>query len=276
MKVIIADQAGVCFGVKRALDLVNAECERGEPLFTLGPLIHNPQVVRDFEAKGVRVVRNVSEADCAIVMPSHGVPQDVLAEAESAGLRVIDATCPFVAKVHSRVHALASKGYTVVVVGDAGHSEVKAIRSAAGDNSIVISSVEEVDACDWHSKKVGIVSQTTQTPERFGEVVGRIAQRAVEIVAYNTICYATHDRQTAARNLAPKVEAMFVVGGRNSANTNRLVEICRESGVPTYHIEIASEIDPDWVRKMSVVGLTAGASTPEWIIDEVRTLLEKL
>jgi (E)-4-hydroxy-3-methyl-but-2-enyl pyrophosphate reductase len=254
---------------------VNAECERGEPLSTLGPLIHNPQVVRDLESKGVRVAKSIAEADCAIVMPSHGVPRDVLAEAEAAGLRVIDATCPFVAKVHSRVRALASKGYTVVVVGDAGHSEVKAIRGAAGDDSIVISSVDEVDGHDWGGKKVGIVSQTTQTPERFGEVVGRIAERAAEVVAYNTICYATHDRQTAARGLAPEVEAMFVVGGRNSANTNRLVEICEESGVPTYHIETASEIDPKWVAGMSVVGLTAGASTPEWIIDEVRMRLEK-
>jgi len=277
VKVIVADQAGVCFGVKRALDLVNAECERGERLSTLGPLIHNPQVVRDLEARGVRVVRSVEEAGgSAVVMPSHGVPRDVLAEAESAGLRVVDATCPFVAKVHSRVRALASKGYTVVVVGDAGHSEVKAIRSAAGDDSIVISSVDEVDGCDWRGRKVGVVSQTTQTPERFGEVVGRIAERAAEVVAYNTICYATHDRQTAARNLAPEVEAMFVVGGRNSANTNRLVEICRESSVPTYHIETASEVDSGWVSGMQAVGLTAGASTPQWIIDEVKSRLEKL
>jgi len=223
------------------------------------------------------VVKTVEEAGgSAIVMPSHGVPRDVLAEAENAGVRVVDATCPFVAKVHSRVRALASKGFTVVVVGDAGHSEVKAIRSAAGDDSIVISEANEVDGFDWRGKKVGIVSQTTQTPERFGEVVGRIAERAAEVVAYNTICYATHDRQTAARNLAPSVEAMFVVGGRNSANTNRLFEICRQAGVPTYHIETASEIDPAWVSGMGVVGLTAGASTLQWIIDEVKTRLEKL
>lgn len=277
MQVIVADQAGVCFGVKRALDLVNAEHERGEHLCTLGPLIHNPQVVHDLEAKGVRVVRSITEvAEGAIVMPSHGVPRDVLADAESAGLRIVDATCPFVAKVHERVRDLAREGYTVVVVGDEGHSEVKAIRSAAGDDAIVISSVEEVDGYEWRGKKVGVVSQTTQTPERFADVVGRIASRAVEVVAYNTICYATHDRQTAARNLAPQVQAMFVVGGRNSANTNRLVEICEEARVPTYHIETASEIDENWVEGMQVVGLTAGASTPQWIIDTVKDRLEKL
>lgn len=276
MKVIIADQAGVCFGVKRALDLVTEESKKGEPLATLGPLIHNPQVVEKLEEQGVRVVRDVKDAKGAIVMPSHGVPRKVVKTAEAAGLRVIDATCPFVAKVHERVGALAADGYLVVVVGDAGHSEVKAIVSAAGEGAVVISSVDQVDGVDWSGKRVGIVSQTTQTPERFGEIVGLIAARAKEVVAYNTICYATHDRQSAARELAPQVEAMFVVGGRNSANTNRLAEICQESGVPTYHIETADEIDPTWVTGMTTVGLTAGASTPEWIIEEVKSRLEGL
>lgn len=276
MKVIIADQAGVCFGVKRALDIVTEESAKGEPLATLGPLIHNPQVVEKLERQGVRVVRDVRDATGAVVMPSHGVPREVVKAAADAGLRVIDATCPFVAKVHERVRALAAEGYLVVVVGDAGHSEVRAIVSAAGENALVVSSAEQADGIEWKGKRVGIVSQTTQTPERFGEIVGRIAARAGETVAYNTICYATHDRQTAARELAPKVEAMFVVGGRNSANTNRLAEICREAGVPTYHIETADEIDPAWVSGMKTVGLTAGASTPEWIIEEVRNRLESL
>ena len=277
MKVIVADQAGVCFGVKRALDLVEAEVGKGGALATLGPLIHNPQVVHRLEEKGVRVVRQVSEVrGGAVVMPSHGVPKDVQDSAEKVGLRVIDATCPFVANVHKVVKRLAGHGYLVVVVGDTGHSEVKAIRSAAGDEAIVISSPEEVNAFDWSGKKVGIVCQTTQTPERFGEIVGRIAARAKEVVAHNTICYATHDRQSAARELAPKVDAMFVVGGRNSANTNRLAEICRESGVPTFHIETADEIDESAVKGLRVVGLTAGASTPDWIIDEVKARLERL
>lgn len=256
------------------MDLVTEEAKKGEPLATLGPLIHNPQVVEKLESEGVRVVRDVRDAEASIVMPSHGVPKDVVATAEDAGLRVIDATCPFVAKVHERVGTLAAEGYLVVVVGDAGHSEVKAIVSAAGEDAVVISSVDQVDGVDWSGRRVGIVSQTTQTPERFGEIVGLVAARAKEVVAYNTICYATHDRQTAARDLAPRVEAMFVVGGRNSANTNRLTEICQGAGVPTYHIETADEIDPAWVTGMTTVGLTAGASTPEWIIDEVKARLE--
>lgn len=277
MKVVVADQAGVCFGVKRALDLVNKEAEKGEGLATLGPLIHNPQVVKKLEEKGVRVARSLDEVrESAVVMPSHGVPRDVQQAAADAGLRAIDATCPFVATVHRRVEALARDGYTVVVVGDAGHSEVKAIVSAAGEGAVVVSSAEEAGAIDWSGRKVGVVSQTTQTPERFGDIVGRIAAQAKEVVAHNTICYATHDRQTAARDLAPQVEAMFVVGGRNSANTNRLAEICEEAGVPTYHIETAAEVEPEWVEGMQVVGLTAGASTPEWIIEEVKAKLEQL
>lgn len=277
MKVIVADQAGMCFGVKRALDLVNTEAGKGEKLATLGPLIHNPQVVEKLERQGVRVVNDVGEMDeGTIVMPSHGVTGDVMRSAEESGLRVIDATCPFVAKVHQRVRQLASDGYIIVVVGDPNHSEVKAIIGAAGESAQVISSAGDAAGINWAGKKVGVVSQTTQTPGRFGEIVGIIASSAMEVVAYNTICYATHDRQSAARKLAPKVEAMIVVGGRNSANTNRLAEICENEGVPTYHIETAAEIKEEWVKGKEIVGLTAGASTPDWIIEEVKTRLEEL
>ncbi len=277
MKVIVADQAGVCFGVKRALDLVTAEAEKSMKIATLGPLIHNPQVVKSLEEKGVDVINDVDDIGSGgIVMPSHGVPKDIVKYATGKGLHVIDATCPFVANVHKRVEALADEKYVVVVVGDPGHSEVKAIRSAAGEGSFVISSARDACEYDWSGKKVGIVSQTTQTPEQFGEVVGEIAARAKEVVAYNTICYATHDRQTAARELAPKVQAMFVVGGRNSANTNRLAQICEKAGVPTFHIETKDEISSEWVEGLDTVGLTAGASTPGWIIEEVKNRLEEL
>ena len=276
MKVIVADQAGVCFGVKRALDLVNAESEKGVRLHTLGPLIHNPQVVRDLEAKGVRVVASVEDvASGAVVMPSHGVPREVMEVAAKAGLRIVDATCPFVANVHRQVAKLAREGYLVAVVGDEGHSEVKAIKSAAGDEAVIVSSVEDAARFDWSGKKVGIVSQTTQTPEGFGQIVGKITEAAKEVAAHNTICYATHDRQTSARDLAPQVDAMFVVGGRNSANTNRLAEICEETGVPTYHIETAAEIRDEWAQGLNVAGVTAGASTPDWIIEEVVHRLEE-
>lgn len=277
MKVIVAEQAGVCLGVKRALSLVNAKIGVSQGLATFGPLIHNPQVVSDLESKGVRVVAEVAEVkEGGIVMPSHGVPRETVESAKRLGLEVIDATCPFVANVHRRVEALAADGYLVVVVGDAGHSEVKAIKSAAGKNAIVVSCVADVDGIDWSDRRVGIVSQTTQTSERFGEVVGAISARADEVLAYNTICYATHERQRAARELTSHVDAVFVVGGFNSANTNRLAEICVERGLPTFHIETTDQVDPRCVEGMHVVGLTAGGSTPQWIIDEVRVKLEQL
>jgi 4-hydroxy-3-methylbut-2-enyl diphosphate reductase len=274
MKVVVAEHAGVCFGVKRALDLVFAAAEDDKPISTLGPLIHNPQVVQKLSDSGVKVVKEVSEAGCGrLVMPSHGVIREVLEAAETAGLEIIDATCPFVAKVHRHVQALAKDGYTVVVVGDEGHSEVKGIVSAAGPNSIVVSSAEEAENHKWIGK-VGIVAQTTQTEERFGEIVGIISKYANEVRVFNTICTATRDRQQAVTAVAPNVDAMFVVGGRNSANTNRLAEICESAGVETYHIETAEEIQDEWLQGKTVVGLTAGASTPEWLIVEVKAKLE--
>ena len=267
----------MCFGVKRALDMVESAAREKHSVATLGPLIHNPQVVHKLEDIGVRAAKSLDEiVGGAVVMPSHGITRETLRIAQAKGLEVIDATCPFVGNVHRRVEALAADGYRVVVVGDPNHSEVKAIVSAAGPGAVVVSSVDDAASIDWTDARVGVVSQTTQTPERFGEVVGFIAARSKEVDACNTICYATRDRQDAARALAPVVEAVFVVGGRNSANTNRLAEICGGCGAPTYHIETADEIDTEWVRGMSHVGLTAGASTPQWIIDDVKLRLENL
>jgi (E)-4-hydroxy-3-methyl-but-2-enyl pyrophosphate reductase len=274
MKVIVAEHAGVCFGVKRALDLVfNAAQDEG-PLHTLGPLIHNPQVVQKLSDSGVKVVKDVSEVESGrLVMPSHGVTREVLGAAEGAGLEIIDATCPFVAKVHRNVQALTRDGYTVVIVGDRGHSEVKGIMSAAGDGAIVISTPEEARERALCGR-IGIVAQTTQTEERFGEIVRIISETARETKVFNTICTATRDRQQAVVKIAHNVDAMFVVGGRNSANTNRLAEICQATGVETHHIETADEIQDEWLVGKQVVGLTAGASTPQWLIDEVVEKLE--
>lgn len=276
MKVIIADHAGFCFGVKRALDIVMKAAKDGQPLYTLGPLIHNPQVVDKLAEQDVSVIQSISQVQSGrVVLPSHGVPKSVSEEAVKAGLDPIDVACPFVAKVHRQAAKLASDGFTVVVVGDPAHSEVKGILSAAGENAVAVSSPQEAEERAW-SGRIGVVSQTTQTGERFAEIVGIIARAASEVRAFNTICYATRDRQDAVMDLAPEVDAMVVVGGRNSANTNRLREICEASGVPTYHIETAEEIDPAWFAGAETIGLTAGASTPDWIINEVNSRLETL
>ena len=271
MEVILAESAGFCYGVKRALDTVaEAAKAKGKPMFTLGPLIHNPQVVERLESQGVRTVKGLEEvpADSVVVMPSHGVPRAVLEQAKASGIEIIDLTCPFVSKVQELAESLLSEGYQVVVLGDAGHTEVKAIMSRAGEDAVAVSGSEEL--ADYALKsRVGILAQTTQTVERYRRVVAEAAALAYEVRAYNTICNATRDRQSAAVDVAKVVDVMIVVGGRNSANTRRLAEICAETGVSTYHVEVAGEINPEWFAHAEKVGVTAGASTPDWIIEEV-------
>lgn len=274
MQVIVAEHAGFCFGVRRAIELVTKAVESGGPLSTLGPLIHNPQEVKRLEATGVTVTSDVKGARIKrIVMPSHGVAQEKLDQAREICDEIIDATCPYVAKVHRTVRELSKAGMQVVVVGDPAHSEVKGILSAAGPGAIAISSSEEAEAQSW-TGQIGVVAQTTQTEDRFQEVVAIIRRRAHDVRAVNTICVATRQRQEAAHAVAPEVDVMFVIGGRNSANTNRLRELCEEAGVPTYHIETAAEIKSAWLVGKSTAGITAGASTPDWLIKELQDRLE--
>jgi small subunit ribosomal protein S1 len=276
MQVVIAEHAGFCFGVRRAIELVTRAVESGGPLTTLGPLIHNPQEVERLAASGVHVASKVEDAiDGRVVMPSHGVPQETVNEAVDSGHEIIDATCPYVAKVHRTARELANAGFTIVVVGDPGHSEVRGILSAGGPEAIAISSPEAAEERDWQGK-IGIVSQTTQTSDRFDAVVKVIRRTADDVRAVNTICVATRQRQEAIQDVAPEVDVVLVIGGHNSANTNRLRELCEAKGVPTYHIETASEIQDAWLVGKKTAGVTAGASTPDWLIEEVKVLLEKV
>lgn len=275
VEVLLAESAGFCYGVKRALDAVlDAAKERKKPMFTLGPLIHNPQVIADLERQGITSVQEIDgiPAGAAVVMPSHGVPCRIMEQAKATGLQIIDVTCPFVSKVHRLVESLVKQGYQVVILGDKGHTEVQGIMSRAGDGAIAVSDIEELRGSKL-KRRAGVVAQTTQTLDRYQELVREISGRVYEVRAYNTICNATIERQQAAVLLAKRVDVMVVVGGRNSANTKRLTDICADTGVPTHHVEVAFEIDEKWFAQASAVGVTAGASTPDWIIEEV---LEKL
>lgn len=276
MQVIVAEHAGFCFGVRRSIELVTKAVQSGGPIATLGPLIHNPQEVERLEAAGVRVVLDVADApESRVVMPSHGVAEEVLCQAQGLASEIIDATCPYVAKVHRTVRELSKAGFQVVVVGDAGHSEVKGILSAAGPGAVAVTSSEEAESYKW-TGKVGVVAQTTQTADRFHQIVNIIRRTADDVRAVNTICVATRQRQEAVQDVAPEVDIVFVIGGRNSANTNRLRELCEATGVPTYHIETADEIENEWLVGKTTAGLTAGASTPDRLIEEVRDRLEKV
>ena len=275
----VARYAGVCYGVERALGMAEkAAGEARKPVNTLGPLIHNPLVVNDLERIGVGTASNVSEVEeGTLIIRAHGVVPSVVEDARTRGLDVLDATCPYVKKVHNAAERLVREGYQLIVVGESGHPEVEGIMGHAGDDAHVVSVPGDLDAIDL-SRKVGVVVQTTQTPGALADVVAELSKRTMDLRVINTICSATQERQDSAAELARRVDAMVVVGGKNSGNTRRLAEICTAACPKTHHIEDASEIEAAWFDGASHIGVTAGASTPashiERALVRMRSLLE--
>ena len=269
-RIEIARHAGVCYGVERALELAHrAGADALPPVHTLGPLIHNPRVVNELEEAGVQMANRLEDIPAgAVIIRAHGVAPAVEDEARERGLSVLDATCPYVKKVHVAAERLRAEGYQVIVVGEAGHAEVEGIMGHAGEGAVVVSGREDLDGLKL-APKVGVVVQTTQTDERLAAVVSALLPRTREVRVVNTICKATHERQESAAELATRADVMVVIGGRNSGNTRRLAQICAAACPRTYHIESADEIDPSWFVDAELVGVTAGASTPERHIREV-------
>jgi len=265
----LADKAGFCFGVKRAIKTAFQAAAKGN-VHCLGPLIHNPQEVERLRKAGVQLVEDFSSLKQGdyLIIRSHGVPPRVLEQAHERGLHIIDLTCPFVKKAQRDAAALYRDGYQVVVVGEKKHPEVQSILGYAGDNGIVVETAADVERIKLKNR-VGVVAQTTQTYSNFSEIVLTLLSFSKELKVFNTICNSTKERQDAASVLAHKVDVMLVVGGRNSANTSRLVSVCRLEGKPTYHIEVADEIQPQWFEGVAKVGITAGASTPDWVVEGV-------
>ncbi len=275
MKIILAKRAGFCFGVKRATQMAFEAAGKDQKTFTLGPIIHSPQVVQKLEEMGVGVVKDLSGvADGTVIIRSHGVLASEMEEAQQKQLEIVDATCPFVKKAQEHVKYLSEAGYDVLVVGDADHPEVQGIVSYGTDKVYVVASGEQVKKLPKMSK-MGVVAQTTQSFDNLKSVVTECLRRGGEVRVFNTICDATAVRQQEATELAHQVDCMIVIGGFNSANTRRLAEICTEIQSRTYHIETANEIDCSWFQGVETVGVTAGASTPKWIIDEVLERLEE-
>jgi (E)-4-hydroxy-3-methyl-but-2-enyl pyrophosphate reductase len=270
MKVFLADKAGFCFGVKRAINTA-FKAAAGGNVYCLGPLIHNPQEVERLRHAGVKTIEDITSLKQGdfLIIRSHGVPPRVLVEAREKGLQIIDLTCPFVGKAQRDANSLHKEGYQVVVVGEKKHPEVQSIIGYAGDNAVVVETAEEVEGLAALKSRLGIVAQTTQSYSNFSEIVLKLLRLSKELKVFNTICNSTKERQDAARILAGQVDVMLVVGGRNSANTSRLVSVCRKEGKPTYHIEVADEIQPAWLEGVATVGVTAGASTPDWVVEGV-------
>ncbi|MEO0140760.1 MAG: 4-hydroxy-3-methylbut-2-enyl diphosphate reductase [candidate division WOR-3 bacterium] len=276
MRIRIAEEAGFCFGVQRALDIINRAKSEGKKLSTLGPIIHNPQVVEGLAREGIESVDDLSEARTPyVVVRSHGVPPEIYEEAKSRGIEIIDATCPFVKTAQDVAKLLASDGYQVVVVGKEYHPEVLGLVGHAGGKAIVVDEPSALKGLVF-SRKVGVLAQTTMRYEIFAEVVSELLRKAREVRAFNTICYTTRRRQESTRELARQVDLMIVVGGRNSSNTTRLYEICEDMGVPTHLIESPDEIDPKWLESVNEVGITAGASTPPEVVEEVVERLQAI
>jgi 4-hydroxy-3-methylbut-2-enyl diphosphate reductase len=245
-------------------------------------LIHNPQVVGRLSEEGVKKVDTLDEVtDGVVILRSHGVssPQ-VVADAQAKGLHVIDATCPFVTNAQRYAKQLVDEGYHVVMVGDRHHPETLSVvgHAGGGDNFLVTEDFEAIQKWlnRFTKKRVGIISQTTQTFQKFSDIVMKCLKICDEVKVFNTICYATEELQTAAKKVAVDVETMVVVGGKNSANTTHLADICRQEGIPVYHIETADEIEEGWFSGIQKTGVTAGASTPDWIIDKVVERLQKI
>ena len=275
MKVVLAENAGACYGVQRALDIAYSAAEGDQKAYTLGPLIHNPGVVRDLRDSGIFVAESLDDVDDGtVIIRSHGVTPDVYEEVERRGLPMLDATCPHVARAQRAAAELAKDGCRVIVVGEEGHPEVEGLKAYArreGKKADVVSSPDDVpqDLRD----PIGVVVQTTQRRENLDAVVDRIREQGIEPIVKRTICSATRQRQDAAAALASQVDAMVVIGGRNSSNTTRLAEICAAGCPRAYHVESVDEIDPAWFAGCETVGVTAGASTPE---TQIRNVVERL
>lgn len=278
MKILIAETAGVCFGVERALNLSEkALNEITGPIQSLGPLIHNPQTVEELSSRGLKVTGSLEEIGTgSVVFRSHGVTLQTQNQAKDMGLKIVDATCPLVKVPQNFAKKLSQNGYYVVIIGDANHPEILGVKSyIENGEGTVIKDESEVAALP-EKEKVGVICQTTLKRATLDAVVTKLQERFKEVKLHNTICSATKDRQEAAYELAEKVEAVIVIGGRNSSNTQKLFDICEKKAGKAYLVETEKEINPEWFKGLESVGITAGASTPHKLIEKVRDHIDLL
>ncbi len=277
MEVIVAKTAGFCFGVKRAVEQVYEQIEKAEkPVYTYGPIIHNEFVVKDLEEKGVCVLNTEEElsalTDGIVVIRSHGVGKHIYDLLEAHHITVVDATCPFVKKIHHIVEKQTAEGRRVIIIGSPEHPEVQGIRGWGNDTTLVVEKPEQIDDLPVSKEeKLCIVSQTTFNYKKFQDLVEKFEKKGYDILVLNTICNATQERQVEARRIASEVDAMIVIGGKHSSNTQKLYEICQKECKNTYFIQSLGDFNPECVNSVRSVGITAGASTPNQIIEEVHT-----
>ena len=275
MEVILAQNAGFCFGVQRAVEKVYEQTGLGKKIYTYGPIIHNEEVVRDLEERGVTVIESPKELEAlsggTVVIRSHGVPRSIYEIMRRKGLECVDATCPFVKRIHNTVEKESENGKRIIIIGNEGHPEVEGIMGWSKTPAVVIESAREAENfVPLEGEKLCIVSQTTFNYNKFKELVEIFEKKGYNVTVVNTICNATEERQTQARRIAAMVDAMIVIGGKHSSNTRKLYEICKEKCVSTHFIQTLEDLHLELPKTAALVGITAGASTPNYIIEEVQ------
>ena len=280
MHVEVAKSAGFCFGVKRAVNCVYDEIRKGSgAIYTYGPIIHNEQVTDDLAARGVKLINSLDELegihDGTLILRSHGVSKAELDTIMSSSLRVIDATCPFVKRIHRIVEEASLDGRDVIIIGNPDHPEVRAIKGWCSGSVFVIKNKEAVNHLP-ELKKVTVVSQTTFNHINFQEIVDKLVEMDYDMNVVNTICNATQERQSEAVDIARRVETMIVIGGKHSSNTQKLYELCKHECSHTYYVQTLDDLTSQWFPHVSSVGITAGASTPNIIIEEVHTYVRNI
>jgi len=277
MEILVAKHMGFCGGVKRAVEMAAGAAEAASgPVFTWGPLIHNPQVVQRLEAGGVQVAEDLEALRGeAFVVSAYGVEHTVLEAARERGMRIVDATCPVVIRAHSLAFKLVAEGYQLIVVGDHGHPEMVTLKEVLGERVTIVHTREEAAQVKLRGR-IAVMSQTTQSEENFRQIVGDLSVRTKELRVVNTLCPAITVRQEEAERLVVEVDALVIIGGHHSSNTTRLAEIGRAHGLPTYHIEVPDELDPRWFAGARKVGVMSGASTPEWVIADIVARLKEI
>ncbi|SHE31110.1 4-hydroxy-3-methylbut-2-enyl diphosphate reductase [Tissierella praeacuta DSM 18095] len=277
MEIIIADNAGFCFGVKRAVDITTTELlNSNSNIYSLGPLIHNPQVVKSFEEKGLKTIDEIEEIkNGRVIIRSHGVSKSIIDKISDMSLDIIDSTCPYVKSVHKRVEEYQNQGYNIVIIGDASHPEIIGINGWCKNQAFIVNSLEEARNLS-KMDKICVVSQTTNTQEKFETLSKIIKEKGNKVEIFNTICNATNLRQESCKEVSSKVDAMIVIGGYHSSNTNKLVEISKKYCKNVYHIETSKELPLQVLSKFNKIGITAGASTPDWIIKEVVETMDNI
>lgn len=275
MEVVVAKSAGFCFGVKRAVETVYAEIEKGKKIYTYGPIIHNEEVVKDLEKKGVVVLESEEELKAlkegTVIIRSHGVEKRIQRLIEDNGLECIDATCPFVKRIHRIVEEAGKDNKEVVIAGNSGHPEVEGIVGWTDADTTILESVEEAKQFEKKTEAdICMVSQTTFNYKKFQDIVEIFEEKGYNGSVVNTICNATEERQTEARKIAASVDVMIVIGGKHSSNTRKLYEICKQECENTYFIQTLDDLHLEIPKSVRLVGITAGASTPKKIIEEVQ------